>query len=151
MSKATLSGIENGRANPTVETLASLAAALRVSVVELLDEPPLGEVRVVRAAEERVSERDGLPDRMLDSVSVDANLELSEIALRAGQLQEVDAKREGSRASVYVLEGVLVTGPVERSTELGAGDYLSFPADVPHVFAAGRRASRALLLRQTPN
>src|SRR3954452_4268606 len=50
MSKATLSGIENGRANPTVETLAALAGALRVPVGELLAEPPLGEVRVVRSA-----------------------------------------------------------------------------------------------------
>ena len=30
ISKATLSSIENGRANPTVETLAALAGALRV-------------------------------------------------------------------------------------------------------------------------
>src|ERR1700759_4422891 len=49
MGKATLSGIENGRANPTVETLAALAAALRVPIGELLEELPLGELRVVRA------------------------------------------------------------------------------------------------------
>ena len=48
MSKATLSSVESGRSNPTVETLAALAAALRVSLGELLEEPPLGEVRVVR-------------------------------------------------------------------------------------------------------
>src|SRR3954468_17411658 len=56
MSKATLSGIENGRANPTIETLSALAAALRVPLVELLEEPPVPPVRVVRAAGPRVLE-----------------------------------------------------------------------------------------------
>jgi transcriptional regulator with XRE-family HTH domain len=150
MSKATLSGIENGRANPTVETLAGLAAALRISVVELLDEPPLGEVRIIRAANGRVRERDGVPHRLLEQVALGGGLEVAEIALEARQLQEVDPKRVGARASVYVLEGTLIAGPVERSTELAAGDYIAFPADVPHVYAAGRHASRALLLTHIP-
>ena len=49
MSKATLSGVENGRSNPTVETLAALAHALRVSLTELLEESGLDDVTVVRA------------------------------------------------------------------------------------------------------
>src|SRR5438105_13004998 len=63
VSKATLSGIENGRANPTVDTLAGLAAALRVSLAELLAELPLGEVRVVRGAHGRRERRGGLTVR----------------------------------------------------------------------------------------
>ena len=43
VSKATLSGIESGRSNPTVETLAGLAHALGVSIGELLQQPPAGE------------------------------------------------------------------------------------------------------------
>lgn len=68
MSKATLSGIEAGRANPTVDTLASLAGALRVPVTELLEELPLGEVRVVRAAEAVFAARGGVARRTLDVV-----------------------------------------------------------------------------------
>src|SRR3954447_15417207 len=49
IGKATLSSIENGHANPTVGTLSAVAAVLRVRVAELLDEPALGEIRVVRA------------------------------------------------------------------------------------------------------
>ena len=57
MSKATLSSVESGRSNPTIETLAALAGALRVSLGELLEEPPLGEVRIVRAGRlDRVEE-----------------------------------------------------------------------------------------------
>jgi quercetin dioxygenase-like cupin family protein len=75
---------------------------------------------------------------------------VAEIALGARQLQDVASKPEGTRASVFVLEGTLIAGPVERSTELGVGDYLSFPADVPHLYTAGRRATRALVLTHTP-
>src|SRR4051794_28965270 len=49
VGKATLSAIENGRGNPTVETLAALAAALGVPVVDLLEAPRTAPVSVVRA------------------------------------------------------------------------------------------------------
>jgi transcriptional regulator with XRE-family HTH domain len=149
MSKATLSGIENGHANPTVETLASLLGALRVSLVELLEEAPLGEVKIVRASQGRHEEREGIPQRLLDAIPQPGSLELAELALPARQIQEVDAGPNGSRAHVYVLRGKLITGPVERITELGPGDYISFPSDVPHVYEAGRHPAHALLLAQS--
>jgi transcriptional regulator with XRE-family HTH domain len=148
MSKATLSGIENGRANPTLETLASLAGALRVSLVELLEETPLGEVRVIRAAGAR--ERPGGHGRRLDALALAGELEIVELALGPAEIHESAVQREGSRAHVYVLQGKLIAGPVERITELGTGDYASFPADVPHVFEAGRGAVRALVLAYVP-
>ena len=150
ISKATLSSIENGRANPTVDTLAGLAGALRVSIGELLEELPLGEVRIVRGAQARVSQVDGIAQRVLDEVVVDGELRLAEISLGARQARELDAKPVGSRAHVFVLEGKLIAGPVERITELAGGDYASFPTDVPHVYEAGREPARALLLSQSP-
>src|SRR4051794_26906239 len=148
MSKATLSGIENGRANPTVETLAALASALRISVVELLGELPLGDVCVVRAAGARFGQRDGLAHLLLEAAD---GHEVAVIALEARQVQEVEPNPEGARASLYVLDGPVIAGPVERSTELGTGDYMAFPADVPHLYSAGRKAARALLLTWMPD
>jgi transcriptional regulator with XRE-family HTH domain len=150
MSKATLSGIENGRANPTVETLAALAAALRVSVTELLDELPIGEVHVVRAADAKFALRDGVPQRTLETIALGRDVEVSEIALAARELREVEPKATGARAGAFVLAGKLIAGPVERSTELGTGDYVTFPVDVPHIYTAGRQAARALLLTHVP-
>ena len=57
MSKATLSSVESGRSNPTIETLAALAGALRVALGELLEEPPVGEVRIVRRGRQGVIDR----------------------------------------------------------------------------------------------
>jgi quercetin dioxygenase-like cupin family protein len=82
-------------------------------------------------------------------LTVDGELRLAEISLGARQAQELDAKPVGSRAHLFVLEGKLIAGPVERITELAGGDYASFPTDVPHVYEAGRAPARALLLSQS--
>jgi transcriptional regulator with XRE-family HTH domain len=132
MSKATLSSVESGRSNPTIETLAALAGALRVSLGELLEEPPLGEVRIVRAGR-------------LDRVEEDC-VALSERAWGPHELEEPEPAAAGTRAGVYVLEGKLIAGPVERVTELARGDYASFQVDVPHLYETERTAARALVL-----
>lgn len=138
MSKATLSSIESGRSNPTVETLAALAGALRVTLRELLEEPPLDEVRVVRGS------RNGAGARELDHLR--DGVEFAERAWGPSQLDEPAPSPAGTRAGVYILEGKLIAGPVERVTELTAGDYASFPVDVPHVFETRRIGARALVL-----
>jgi len=132
MSKATLSSVESGRSNPTIETLAALAGALRVPLGELLEEPPLGEVRIVRAGRLDRLEEDGVA--------------LSERAWGPHELEEPEPAGAGTRAGVYVLEGKLIAGPVERVTELARGDYASFQIDVPHLFETERTAARALVL-----
>jgi transcriptional regulator with XRE-family HTH domain len=148
ISKATLSSIENARANPTVTTLSALADALRVPLTELLEELPIGEVRVVRAARSAVEPGNGIPRREIDEIET---LAVSEISLAAGRTHEAEPGPAGSRAHVYVIAGKLIAGPVERVTELGPGDYASFPADVPHVYEARRHPARALLLAAGPS
>lgn len=150
MSKATLSGIEGGRANPTVETLAGLAGALRTSIGELLEEPPLGEIRIVRAAHGEPLTRDGISRRPLDAIPAGAGVELAELVLAAGRRSELAARASGARAFVYVRSGKLLAGPAERHTELAPGDYTSFPADVPQVYEATRHPVRALLATLLP-
>src|SRR5690242_19016281 len=94
MSKATLSSDESGRSNPTIETLAALAGALRVSLGELLEEPPAGEVRIVRRG------RHG----MLEGIE-EAGVALSERVWALREMQEPAPASAGVRAGVYVLEG----------------------------------------------
>lgn len=151
MSKATLSGIENARANPTIETLATLAGALRVSVAALLEEFDLGELRIVRATKHPIVQQDGIGRRPLDGITPSGSIHIAELVLPARHLHEAQPMTRGSRAHLYVIEGNLIAGPVEQNTELGAGDYASFPSDVPHVFETGRQAARALLLSQGPS
>jgi transcriptional regulator with XRE-family HTH domain len=156
ISKATLSGIESGRANPTIETLAALADALRVSFAELLEEAPLGEMRVLRASRP-ASAADGVSQRVLETLTPaaagtgpalapGAGLQLTELTLPARHLHEPSTLGRGARVQLYVVAGRVIAGPVERSTELAPGDYASFPGDVAHLYETLAEPARLLLL-----
>ena len=147
MSKATLSGIERGRGNPTVDTLASLASALGVSIAELLVEPELGEVHIVRSAQTGPLPLDRMGKRELESiVQARSSVEVYELTLPAAHVHESAPQAAGSRQGVLLLQGKLIVGPAERISELSAGDYISFPADVPHLYETRRAHARALIV-----
>src|SRR5271167_3453133 len=110
MSKATLSSVESGRCNPTVGTIASLASALRVSLGELLEELPLGEVRVVRASQSPPESSAELSRRELDVFAPSEMAELSEMVLRPRCVHEPEPRAGGSRAHTYVFQGRLIAG-----------------------------------------
>jgi transcriptional regulator with XRE-family HTH domain len=150
VSKATLSGIERGTGNPTIQTLAALARVLRVGVPELLGEPALGEVRIARAERKPDRKATSVNVRMLETLPVDGQLELSQVNLPGGTTCELAAATPGSRKQVLVLTGTLIAGPAERISELSRGDYISFPADVPHLYEAPRGPARALVAAHTP-
>jgi transcriptional regulator with XRE-family HTH domain len=152
MSKATLSGIERGRGNPTVDTLASLAGALRASIAELLVEPELGEVRIVRASRTVPFPNDRVAKRELeDPTQASGEVELCELSLPARHVHEMAPRTRGSRVGVLVLSGQLIAGPKERISELGQGDFMSFPADVPHVYEAQRAPTSLLVIEHPPS
>lgn len=150
VSKATLSGIETGRANPTTETLAALAAALQVPIAELLQQPPRDEMRIVRMPPARRSRADRAGERLLEAATLRGQVEISELRLPARTLREQPPRTSGSRTHLLVLAGKLIAGPLERISELAAGDYASFPTDVPHSFETIRTPARALLVAHTP-
>ncbi len=150
LSKATLSGVEGGKCNPTVGTIERLAGALRVSLGELLEAPPLERIRVVRATAAEPDPLAAVRSRELDALSPFETATLTEIALRPRHIYEPEPHADGSRGHVYVLQGRLITGPTERITELAAGDYAAFPVDVPYVFEARQHPVRLLVLTQTP-
>src|SRR3954470_21910149 len=110
VGKATLSAIENGRGNPTVETLAALAAALGVPLVDLLAVGAPAPVTVVRAGH-GVAAGDGL--ERVGGVS-NAGGEVVRATLRAHSLLEEPPREPGARLHLVVTRGTLIAGPVER-------------------------------------
>ena len=106
---------------------------------------PLGEMLVVRAAHAGPP-----PERLLETLVAGGELALAELTIPAREARELGAEAAGSRAHVYVLAGKLLAGPAERVTELAAGDYASFPTDVPHLYETTRRPARVLILRAQP-
>jgi transcriptional regulator with XRE-family HTH domain len=151
MSKATLSGIERGSANPTIGTLAVLAGALQVSTAELLQEAELGEVRIVRARQPKANSRDQPHALPLEALGLNGRIDFFELALPARHVYETPPQAARSRRHLFVLQGKLIAGPVDRVSELAAGDYASYPSDVPHVCEAIGVAVCMLVLDTFPD
>jgi transcriptional regulator with XRE-family HTH domain len=134
VGKATLSRIEAGHANPTVETLYALADALGVSFGALAAVPP-SRVQVIRAAE--IPAIGGNVEvRVVDRLYGAPLVEVLDLVFPAGKLRESGAHPSGVVEHVVLTDGRLRAGPVDDVVELDAGDVLRFGADVPHLYAA---------------
>jgi transcriptional regulator with XRE-family HTH domain len=133
LSKQTLSVLENGGGNPTVETLAALGAALEIPPRRLLTEWG-SPVYVQRAAEADWTEHAGWSDRLLDLTFGSGYVRTYVLTLdKAGrEADPVPAHSTGALHHLYVFSGKLRTGPIDDQVDLAAGDFVRFPADVPH-------------------
>ncbi|MGQ4618840.1 helix-turn-helix domain-containing protein [Nocardia sp. R7R-8] len=135
LSKQTLSKIEQGMGNPTVETLALLGGALDVSARRLLTEWGTP-VYVQRAAEGRWNEDADRSERLLDEVYGSGYVRTLILRLeRTGAQREiVEPHAPGTLHHLYVVTGKLRTGPVNDSVDLAGGDFVRFPGDIPHRY-----------------
>lgn len=149
VGKGTLSSLEAGAGNPTIETLWALAKALDVPFGELLAPVRSPAVSVVRAGEG--IEVTGSAGRLwlLDRVASDL-FELFDMTFPAGQRHESGAHRAGVYEHILVISGRLITGPCDNPVELNAGDFVSFAADAPHLYSAPDGPARAVLVMNYP-
>ena len=125
VGKATLSGLECGTRNPTLETLQAVAAALELPLTALLHHSSA----TIRGA---AVEMELL--RVFDDGPV--TYELFRMRMPAGLAQESPAHHAGVTEHATVFAGVLRTGPLAAPVSAGPGEYLEWAADVPHGYAA---------------
>lgn len=137
IAKSTLSQLESGAGNPSVETLWALAVALNVPFSRLVD-PPRPAVKVIRAGEGPVthSERADYAATVLSSCPPNARRDIYRIEAQPGETRASDPHMPGTVEHVLVGSGRALAGPAEAPVELGPGDYVSYPGDAPHVFRA---------------
>ncbi|WP_200208820.1 helix-turn-helix domain-containing protein [Micromonospora coerulea] len=142
VGKATLSGLENGTRNPTLETLYAVTAQLGVPLTAVLSGP--AETPTVRGA--------AVGATLLEVFSdTDATYELYRMRVSPGPAQLSPAHQSGVTEHVTVFSGVLRAGPVDAPLTAGPGGYLRWTSDVPHSYAAdGDEQVRASLLLRYP-
>ncbi len=132
MSKGTLSKLETGAANPTLDTLATLAAALSVPLSALFAASQRG-IEIVRAGEGLDIGDDAVPARLVHVLSRDRLLvEVHDLTLPEGHAEVSATHGEGSWEHVIVHSGRISAGPIDQQAELEAGDYAVYPGDRPH-------------------
>ncbi|MEU8249542.1 XRE family transcriptional regulator [Nonomuraea sp. NPDC048916] len=149
LAKSTLSQLESGAGNPSVETLWALGTALGVPFSLLVD-PPRPDVRVIRAGEGPVahSEQAGYAATLLASCPPNARRDVYRIVARPGTPRLSAAHPPGTTEHVVLSSGRALAGPAEEPTELGPGDYVTYPGDTPHIFQALRAGTTAVFVME---
>lgn len=142
VGKATLSGLETGTRNPTLETLWAITAQLGVPFAAILDAPA-----------QRTTVHGEAVEAVLLQVFEDdsATYELYRLHIPAGLQQISPGHPEGTTEHITVFSGVLSAGPVGAHTRAGPGEYLSWVSDLRHGYAAvGAEDVHASLLIRYP-
>jgi transcriptional regulator with XRE-family HTH domain len=138
IGKATLSGVETGTRNPTLETLWAITAQLGVPIGTILGSPP--EPRTVRGT--------AIEAALLEVFDDDAvTYELYRLRVPPGITQTSPAHLEGASEHITVFSGTLTAGPLDAPLTAGPGDHISWRSDVPHSYqATGAEVVNATLL-----
>jgi transcriptional regulator with XRE-family HTH domain len=149
LAKSTLSQLEAGQGNPSVETLWSLGVALDIPFSRLV-EPANPQVRVVRAGSgTRIpSEQASFAGTLLSAMAGHARRDIYLIELEPGSVRQADPHLPGSIEHLIVGAGRIRTGPADAPVEVGPGDYISFAGDAPHSYQALAPASWAVLIME---
>ena len=149
LAKSTLSQLESGTGNPSVETLWALGVALDVPFSRLVD-PPVTQTRVVRAGTGRPirSEQADYTGTLLAACPPGARRDIYVITAEPTEVRTAEPHLPGSVEHLLVISGRLRTGPVDDPVELGPGDYAMFQGDVTHLYQALTTATMATLIME---
>jgi transcriptional regulator with XRE-family HTH domain len=141
LSKQTLSTVEQGQGNPTIETLSALAAALDVPTQHLVTVwgTPVYVQRAGLAAWQ-LGPRGR--QRQFDEIYGSGYVRTLVIDLEAPNSSYVTSDPvPGTLHHVFVVSGRARLGPVDATVELEEGDFVRFPGDVSHLWeSVGDRA-----------
>ncbi|MGH4031027.1 helix-turn-helix domain-containing protein [Actinomycetota bacterium Odt1-20B] len=141
IGKGTLSELESGRRNPTLETLYALTTALGTHLTAVLSAP----VEHAELSGTAVDAR--LIERFEDGAAV---TEVFRIRIRAGQRQQSGAHTAGATEHLVAVTGTAVVGPATAPLQAGPGEHVEWAADVPHVYGAPSGDVEAVLVVRYP-
>ncbi|MEV4125370.1 XRE family transcriptional regulator [Nocardia sp. NPDC049707] len=137
VAKSTLSQLESGTGNPSLETLWALCVALDMPFSRLLD-PPRPTVHVIRAGEGPVvaAAKSEYRATLLAAGPANSRRDLFRITAEPGHARESVPHIPGVVEHILLASGHALVGPIDTPVELAPGDYIAYPGDEPHVFEA---------------
>ena len=149
IAKSTLSQLESGTGNPSLETLWAICVALDEPFSRLLD-PPRPQTQVIRADEGPTvsAAHANYQATLLAACPPGARRDVYRIAAEPGQARLSQAHMMGVVEHVVLSAGRALVGVAGEPVELGAGDYVCYPADLAHVFEALAPGTLAVLVSE---
>jgi mannose-6-phosphate isomerase-like protein (cupin superfamily) len=133
-----LSQVERGETSPTLAVAAKIAAGLELTLSQLLRLDEGEHVAITRARGRRRFERGGHRFEELTpplpGQRADVSLHVLKAGAATGGRDDPPMHEPGSRETAVVLTGTLALVVDGTRHELGAGDSVTFDADLPHHF-----------------
>ena len=143
--RSTLTHMESGSGNPSLTNLCKLAAALGVSIEELLSRPR-SDCSLLLKDQVPIQSRSGgkvkvhklMPDRV-------RGIEIDQMTFTAGASMAGKPHLQGTKEYLVGLSGSVTVSVAGQNWEVTEGDVLAFPGDQKHGYRnTGRSASKAL-------
>lgn len=153
ISKSTVSELERGNGNPSLDTLWALARTLNIPIGFLFAESQsVGDVDVRRLADAPVmSHIEGsFITHLLSGWIGRGEVELSIVTIAAEGRFVSKGNASGVVERVICVDGVVEVGTGSRSDVLTPADLITFPGDQPHFFRAMNGAARVITVQQYP-
>jgi transcriptional regulator with XRE-family HTH domain len=150
IAKSTLSQLENGTGNPSIETLWALCGPLGISFGDLVD-PSTPKVHVIRAGEGarvRASDAD-YTTSLLSAGSVGERRDVYRITAEPGDAHVSDPHPGRVVEHLVVVRGSAKAGPPEDPVTVEVGDYVAYPGDERHLFEALEPGTVAIIVSES--
>ena len=149
IAKSTLSQLESGGGNPSLETLWAICVALDAPFSRLLD-PPRPYIQVIRADEGPTISAAHANYRatLLTACPPGARRDVYRIDAEPGDARASDPHMPGVIEHVVLSAGRALVGVAGEPVELRPGDYMCYPGDLPHVFEALEPRTQAVLVSE---
>ncbi|MFL1416266.1 helix-turn-helix domain-containing protein [Pseudomonas fildesensis] len=151
VAKSTLSQLESGIGNPSIETLWSLATAMGLQVTRFFEQPQQN-LRVIRANEglTTYSENAHYAATLLADCPVGVRRDIYRLKVQPGEVRLSQPHPPGTVEHVVLCSGSANIGPANEPVLLQAGDYISYLANAPHVFEALEADTTAVMVIEHP-
>ncbi len=149
VSKATVSQLESGSGNPSVETLWALAVALGVPFAVFVDQEAQAPMLV------RANSAAGIPSSaapyvasLLSASPPNARRDIYLIRAEPGEPRVSHPHQRSTTEHLVLVRGRARVGPADAPLVLEPGDYLAYAGDAPHVFEALLPGTSAVLVSE---
>lgn len=136
ISRRMIVAIESDEANVSLSSLDRLAAALGVSLSQIVRSPDAPDNRRIASVAWRGSQRDS-QGVLLGTAPATREAELWLWSLGEGERYASEADSGNWHEMLLVIEGLLVIEAADGRHEIAAGDFLIFSSERPYVFANG--------------
>ncbi|MDX1737602.1 MAG: helix-turn-helix domain-containing protein [Alphaproteobacteria bacterium] len=135
LAKSTLSQLEAGNGNPSIETLWAIATALDVPFSFLFEASP-EDCELIRMDGGMLLQSDETDLRavLLNRCPPARLRDIFRVQLRKGDVRHAKAHPAGSVEHVLLAWGEIRAGTESNLQHLKPGDYYRFPGDQPHIY-----------------